>query len=489
MPVATGRRRSCARILGEPNCAKRRFAGSSICEPHRAPGRLDRKPLDQVRHAESHELYQSLWNRLSEIEASWTAQHTTLYHGLVQLLAGWADDATRARMAAWIREGHVDLPKTVSLASAILSTAQEAHQHHLEVLVEHVAPGDPLLPLGACAMALRDGTGAIPVLAEVLTRTSSDERRVTRERLANFEHVNLDAEPEWVEVLGLGGTAHCVLYSETTPRELKTAEPILRALELPLPEAEEPDRASREEAWWADLLNKLKRLDDPRSALRLETLAKTLPKTEKGQPKRHRSSNAVMTLVKRLRRKRDKVEQASFEFTSSISGDGGPALVVSRDAAVHWKGADEDGAGDYERACEASEQGEVAKLVIGDRQSLVFGELEDGIRVAHLTETETLLAWLGTDLMIEMAMRERGAWKKAKPVLEVGETGAVLLDAGGKLDAAKPDGVADLPLVPGTYAVHELRTDGVYALKLSPTKPKAKKAPGKKQAGSGKHGA
>jgi hypothetical protein len=80
---------------------------------------------------------------------------------------------------------------------------------------------------------------------------------------------------------------------------------------------------------------------------------------------------------------------------------------------------------------------------------------------------------MGTDVQLEIAMKQRGAWKKTKRTFTLDEdAGIVLLDAAMTVARASADQKRAEPLARGTWAIEELQSDvggsGVHAVRLVP---------------------
>lgn len=381
-----------------------------------------------------------------------------LFGNLLGVLAKAPDEALVTHLLRWLEE----LKEPALLAHVagvlILLPAGAARDHALDTLAGRFVPGDPLAPLAAVALVVREGTGALARVKTTFEQMEPYERGATAVQLSRRRaEVDLDACPDWADVLypGVLGNAWAIEASYRL-HTVKTAEPLLRAL-----------RHTDVDAYWTDILARLRAVDDPKAAPVLEALAKGLPEQEKGK-RLSRTSTTVLALVKRLRRKRDVVDRASFETRPGVGTDGGPIVVLSADVATSWRGVPKDWTGegdsDYDRACAASEGG-VGMLMVAGKRALVIGDQTVGF--ATLSDGTPMFVVRGTDLQIELGMRERGAWKKTKLALDVGEGGAIVLDAAHTPSSAPEGAHAALDLSAGKYDVALLGTDAVFAFKLA----------------------
>lgn len=395
------------------------------------------------------------------------ALRTWVFSSVLKVLTPRDDDVVRDAFARYVELDAA--PRLVwEVAEALFRTLPEGPSRNrwLDGLVRHFVPGDPLAPRGVDALVIRDGTAAAPRIRTTFDAMDDTSRVHCAISLSRRKEVDLDAFPDWADILYpkvLG--VPWALEAFYPLHAVKTAEPLLRAL-----------RYTDEDVYWTDMLASLRRVDDPSSADRLEEIAKTLPTQPKGEKKRSRTSNTVLALVKRLRRKRDVVDRASFETKPGVGTDGGPILVLGEDAARAWQGVpadwNGDGESDYDRACAATDvEDELGKLVVDGKRALVIGE--QGVGLAMLADGVPMLVVRGTDLQIEIAMRERGAWKKKRREIDVGGQGLVLLDAVHTLASATEGAVVHVPLPRGPRDVYELRTDDVLAVKLPPSRARA----------------
>lgn len=385
-------------------------------------------------------------------------QRRRLAENLARLLLAEPDEPTCRLALSWLARP-CDPGAWDALAGALtgaLRRAPSAVGGVFDALAQRLGPGDPLAPIAVEALVVRDGIGAAPAIRRAIQEAASDwDRARLAVRVVKCKaEVDYDREPAWVDVL-FPGVVHLpwaieLTYPLTTAR---TSAPLLRALRH--------DYApSLLEAHWADLLASLARVDDPSCVAQLEELARELPEAPKGM-RLQRSKNAVLALVKRLKRRREVIDAASFVVEPGVGTDGGPILVVAKDAARKWAGAPPgwDGSGsdsDYDRACACSEGG-LGALPVDGRAALVVDE--QAVQVARLAPGELLLVASGTDLQVEAMLRDRRAFKKTAIAVDVADEGLVLLDAARTLDRAGDGAALTVALPQGRYKVFEARRD------------------------------
>ncbi len=393
--------------------------------------------------------------RVQSAASSWVMR-SWIVVVMLEVLGTKLDDAFPEALAAWIDKA-ADPSLRGHVAQALLDATTESR--FLEPLAKHFVPGDPLVGIASVAVLLLSRDDILARMRTMFATLDVGDRGRAAIHLSRRPEIDLDACPDWVDVLypGVLGVPWAIEASYKL-HGLRTSEPLLRALEY-----------TDVDVYWTTILGRLHAIDDLRAAAPLEELAKTLPAQEKGK-RLSRTSNTLVVLAKRLRRKRDVVDEASFETMPGMGTDGGPIVLLSNDVAGEWQGVPADWSGqgdsDYDRACAASDEG-VGALRVRKMRGLAIGEQSLG--VAMLADGATMLVVRGTDLQLEMAMREKGAWKKTRHVIAVGDQGAFLLDAAHTTASAPEGGSKALPLRSGRYDVWQLRTDESFALKLAPT--------------------
>jgi hypothetical protein len=398
---------------------------------------------------------------LQPVRVAWGARQ--LLAGHLAALLVHHDDRAHATLLSRL-DAHPHLAALLSphlLAS--LPPEGPARATALARLGAHLVPGDHRAPIAAVALVLRDGFAAGPALRAFLDACPDDlERaRVAVAVSGRRAEVDLDAEPGWIDVL-FPKVVHLGVAIELLYRlhDVRTAEPLLRALAY-----------RDDEPCWADLLEGLRRVDDASAAPRLEAIAATLPEEPRGK-RLSRSPRSLRALAKRLRRAQN--DRASFTLEPGVGTEGGPILLVPQHAAHAWQGVPRDQPGptdrpsDYDRACAASDAGQGA-LAVGGAKALVLAE--QVVEHAPLAGGGWLLVALGTSLQLEEALRAPRKWKKTRITLEVGESGAVLLDAAHTpTSASREEGaLASLALRPGRYDVLAVSDPSLRAWRLAPS--------------------
>jgi hypothetical protein len=142
-------------------------------------------------------------------------------------------------------------------------------------------------------------------------------------------------------------------------------------------------------------------------------------------------------------------------------------VVLPASLADAWQGAGErygqEGApeDDYTRACAASDEASVGLVKVGAGVGVVLPLQSASIATIvdpKLGETRVFL--LMGDVQLEMAMKERGAWKKTKRTFRLDDdAGVVLLDATMTTARASADQKRAEPLACGTWSIEELEAE------------------------------
>lgn len=391
--------------------------------------------------------------RYKEAQIAWS-NRAALFARIAYLLEPRMSDALRDRMLACIDDATTPFEAKTALAGSLVgqrfaglvygghrfSAEGVAPTRHLEALARHLSEDDPLVAFAAEALFLLDPARARSRIGTAITAPSV----IASIGMRLVGRVDFDGEPEWVALFGpmlRESTLICLaLHGRLTTA--RTSAPLLAALAF-----------ADTEPVFADLLARLRTLDEPSAVAPLKAIAERLPDV-KGKFARSRSS--VLSLAKRLARKRDTPVLAE---SASMGTDGGPVLVLPKSAASKWRDAD------YERACHA-QKGGVFVIDVAGVETLVLPAQQCGF--AALPRGCVLL-FAGSEQMLELALADksaitkRGSWK-------LGESAVVLLDPAYTLESAPGDAKAEVALPEGTYAIEEivaeLSAGGVHAVRL-----------------------